>query len=55
MIGEMIYCLIVHTLVIQFKYILTKCFSFHQFNVTTCNWCELVIHGVRTMLDLHPY
>jgi hypothetical protein len=46
MISEVTYCLIVHTLAIQFKDTLVKHFSAHQFGVVTRDGCETMIHGV---------
>jgi hypothetical protein len=50
----MTYHLIVHTLAIQFKDTLVKHFSLHQFGVATCGKCETMVHGIQTMLNLHP-
>jgi hypothetical protein len=50
MIDEVTYRLVVHTLIIH---ILVKHLSFHQFGVVTHDESEIVIHGVRMMLDLH--
>ncbi len=52
-IGEVTYCLVVHTLTIQFKDTIVKHFSPHQFGVVIHDGCETMIHGVRVMLDLH--
>jgi hypothetical protein len=44
MINEVIYHLVVHTMAIQFKDIIAKHFSLHQFGVLTHG--EIVVHGV---------
>jgi hypothetical protein len=31
-----------------------KHFSPHQFGVTTCGKCEIVVCGIQAMLHLHP-
>ncbi len=49
------YHLVAHTLAIQFKNILINHFSLHQFGVVTCGRCEIVVHDVQEMLDLHPH
>jgi hypothetical protein len=54
MLGEVIYQLVVCTLAIQFKDIFAKHFNSHQFEVATTSKCDIVVHGVRVMLDLHP-
>jgi hypothetical protein len=51
----MTYCLVAHTLVIQFSDALMKHFGFHQFGIAIRDGCEIMVHGVRMMLDLHPY
>jgi hypothetical protein len=53
-ISEVTYHLIAHTLIIQFRDTFTKHFNPHQFGVTTCGGCEIMVHNIRTMLDLHP-
>jgi hypothetical protein len=45
-ISEVIYCLITHTLVIQFKDVLVEHFNLHQFGATTFCECETIIHGI---------
>jgi hypothetical protein len=52
-IGEVIYQLIAHTLAIQFKNTFAEHFSPHQFGVAMLGGCEIMVHGVRVMLDLH--
>ncbi len=54
LIDEVTYRLIVCTLVIQFKNILVKHFSLHQFSVMTHDRCEIMVHGNWMMLDLDP-
>jgi len=54
LIGEVTYYLVVCTLSIQFKDIIAKHFSLHQFSVTICDGCEIVVHDVWVMLDYHP-
>jgi len=29
-------------------------FNFHQFSVVIHGGCKIMVHGVRTMLNLHP-
>jgi putative Ca2+/H+ antiporter (TMEM165/GDT1 family) len=53
-IGEVIYQLIAHTLAIQFKDTFAEHFSPHQFGVAMSSGCEIMVRGVRVMLDLHP-
>jgi hypothetical protein len=53
MIGEVTYCLITHTLVIQFKVTFVEHFSLHQFSVEIHGKCETLVHGIQMMLDLH--
>jgi hypothetical protein len=45
-ISEVIYCLITHTLVIQFKDDLVEHFNLHQFGVITFYECGTVVHGI---------
>ncbi len=52
MIGETTYCLVTHILTIQFRDIFMEHFSPHQFGVMTHGGCEIMVHGVRAMLDL---
>ncbi len=54
MIREVIYQLITHTLAIQFKDTFVEDFNPHQFGVATLGGSEMVVHGVKVMLDLHP-
>ncbi len=49
----MIYQLVVHTSVIQFKDTFAKYFSPHQFGVATSCECDTMVHEVKTMLNLH--
>jgi hypothetical protein len=51
-ISEVTYQLIAHRLIIQFKDIFTEHFNPHQFGVTTCGGCEIMVHNIRKMLDL---
>jgi hypothetical protein len=53
MLGKVIYWLIARTLAIQFKDTFAKHCNSHQFEVATTSRCEIVVHGVRGMLDLH--
>ncbi len=48
----MTYCLVAHTLAIQFKDTFVEHFNPHQFGVTTHGKCEIMVHGVRMLLDL---
>jgi hypothetical protein len=52
-IGKVIYQLVAHTLTIRFKDTFAKHFSPHQFGVATLSMCEIVVHGLKVMLDLH--
>jgi phosphopantetheine adenylyltransferase len=52
-IGKVIYRLVTRTFAIQFKNTFVKHFNPHQFGVATSNRCEIVVHGVRAMLDIH--
>ncbi len=49
----MIYSLVTCTLAIQFKDTFVKHFSLYQFGVVMLNRCEIMVHGVKIMLDLH--
>jgi hypothetical protein len=53
MISEVTYCLIAHTLVIQFRDIFAEHFNFHEFGVATHDGCEKMVHGIQTILNLH--
>jgi hypothetical protein len=53
MIGEVTYHLVAYTLAIQFKDIIVKHFSPHLFGVRIHGKCEIVVHGVQAMLNLH--
>jgi hypothetical protein len=52
-ISEMTYCLVVYTLVIQFRDTLMEHFNPHQFGVRTRGGCETMVHNIQVMLDLH--
>ncbi len=52
-IREVIYQLITYTFAIQFKDTFVEHFSPRQFGVATLGKCEMVVHGVKAMLDLH--
>jgi hypothetical protein len=52
-IGEVIYQLVICTLAIQFNDTFVKHFSPHQFRVATFGECEIMVNGVKVMLDLH--
>jgi hypothetical protein len=52
-IGEVTDYLIACTLVIQFMDTFVEHFNPHQFGVTTRDGCEIMVHGIRTMLNLH--
>ncbi len=54
-INVVTYHLVAHTLAIHFKNILINHFSPHQFSVVTCDECEIMVHDVQSMLDLHPH
>ncbi len=49
----MIYWLVACTLVIIFKDTFVEHFSPHDFGVAMLGRCEIMVHGVRAMLDLH--
>jgi hypothetical protein len=49
------YHLVAHILAIQFRDILADHFNFHQFGVVTYGGCEIMVHDVQAMLDLHPH
>jgi hypothetical protein len=38
---------------IQFKDTFVEHFNPHQFGVATLGGCEIMVHGVKIMLDLH--
>ncbi len=50
----MTYYLVAYTQAIQFKDIIVEHFNLHQFVVVTRDGCEIVIHGIRTILDFAP-
>ncbi len=52
--GEVTYHLVTYTIAIQFRDIFAKHFNPHQFGVVTHDGCKIVVHGVLTMLNLHP-
>ncbi len=52
--NEVTYRLVAHTLIIQFKEILAEHFNPYQFGITTYGGCEVVVHGIQTMLNFHP-
>jgi len=52
-VGETLYCLISHTLYLQFRDAFATQFSPHQFGVATKGKCEVVIHGIMCIFDLH--
>jgi hypothetical protein len=54
MIREVLYRLITCTLAIQFKDTFTEHFNPCQFGLATLGKCEIMVHEVRAMLDLHP-
>jgi hypothetical protein len=45
-INELPYCLVAHTLAIQFRGTIVKHFYLYQFGVVTHGECETVVHGV---------
>ncbi len=49
----MTYHLDARILAIQFKNTFTKHFNFHHFGVMTCGGCEIMVHDIQMMLDLH--
>jgi hypothetical protein len=52
-IREVIYSLITRTLPIQLKNTFVEYFNPHQFKVATLGGCEIMVHGVKVILDLH--
>ncbi len=54
-INVVTYHLVAHILAIQFSDILTYHFNPHQFGVATYGGCEIMVHDVQAMLDLHPH
>jgi len=54
MISRVTYHLVAHTLIIQFRDILTEHFNLHQFGLTIHGDYETMVYGVWAMLDLHP-
>jgi hypothetical protein len=54
-INVVTYHLVAHILAIQFKDILADHFNPHQFGVATYGGCEIMVHDVQAMLDLHPH
>jgi hypothetical protein len=54
MIGEVTYYLVAHTLVIEFKNNLAEHVN-HQVGVVIRGKCEILVHAIQTMLNLHPY
>jgi hypothetical protein len=54
-INVVTYHLVAYTLAIQFRNIFVNHFSSHQFGVVTYGECEIVVHNVQAMLDLHPH
>jgi hypothetical protein len=53
-VGETLYQLTFCTLCFQFCEAFATHFSPHQFGVATKGGCEVIIHGIRCTLDLHP-
>ncbi len=51
--GDDLYHLVAHTLTFQFRDTFNEHFSPHYFGVTIRGGCEIVVHGVQMMLDLH--
>jgi hypothetical protein len=47
------YRLVARTLAIQFGDIFAKHFNPNQFGVATCGKCEIVVHNIQIMLNLH--
>lgn len=54
-INVVTYHLVAHILAIQFRDILVDHFNPHQFGVVTYGECEIMVHDVQAMLDLHPH
>jgi hypothetical protein len=46
MINEVTYCLVAHTLVIQFNDNFMEHLSFHQFGVVTHGGCEIMVYNI---------
>ncbi len=53
MIGEVTYYLVAHTLVIEFKNNLAEHVN-HQVGVVIRGKCEILVHAIHTMFNLHP-
>jgi hypothetical protein len=53
-VGETLYRLKSRVLCLQFHEAFTTHFSPHQFGVTIKGGCEIIIHGIKCTLDLHP-
>jgi hypothetical protein len=51
--GETLYRLTSRILLLQFCGALATHFSPHQFIIATEGECEVVIHGIKCILDLH--
>jgi len=54
-VGETLCWFTSYILCLQFYKAFATHFSPHQFGVTTKGGCEVVIHGIRCTLDLHPW
>jgi len=52
--GEMFYWLVRKALCLQFWDVLFFHLSLHQFGVTINDVYQIVVHGIRTALDVHP-
>jgi hypothetical protein len=52
--NEVTYCLVACTLAIYFRDIFTKHFSPDKFDVAIHGRCEIMVHNVRAILNLHP-
>jgi hypothetical protein len=52
--GETSYWFTSRTLCFQFNDVFTTHFSSHQFRAATKGNCEIIIHGIKCTLDLHP-
>ncbi len=50
----MFYWLVCKALCLQFWDVLFFHLSLHQFGVIVSDGCEVVVHGIRIVLDVHP-
>jgi hypothetical protein len=51
--GKAFYCLVNRALYLQFHDAFSLHLSPHQFNVVIKGGCEVVVHGIRIVLNVH--